>query len=170
MNAVDARVRVGALLRELYEAEVELAQTFHAVAERHAADHDTHAPCRTLAGQCDAHAERLRAHGERFGVVLHPPKRPAALTLAVDALRHKAAERAERRHESGPLLLRDLRELYLKAQGADLQWVVLGQAARALRDQDLLSEVTALRPQTVVQGRWARTRIKEAAPQILVAG
>lgn len=162
--------KVGAVLRELHEAEVELAQSFRAVAERQATDHGTHYTCRTLSAQCDEHAERLRALGGHYGVVLHPPKRPAVLTSAVDALRHKSSELAGRRPESGLLLLRDLRELYLKAQGVGLHWIVLGQAARALRDHDLLSEVSALHEETVTQAKWITTRIKEAAPQILVAG
>lgn len=162
--------KVGAVLLELHEAEVELAQAFRAVAERQAADHGTHYPCRTLAAQCDGHAGRLRVLAGRFGVVLHPPKRPAVLTGAVDALRHKSSELVGHRPESGLLLLRDLRELYLKAHGADLHWVVLGQAAQALRDQELLSGVSSMREETVTQIKWITTRIKEAAPQVLVAG
>jgi hypothetical protein len=39
---------------------------------------------------------------------------------------------------SGLLLLRDLKQLYLTAQETEIEWVVLAQAAQAIRDRELL--------------------------------
>jgi hypothetical protein len=75
-----------------------------------------------------------------------------------------------RRPESGLLLLRDLRELYLMAEEANIHWLALGQVAQAVRDHDLLDEVSDLHKQTLTQIKWLKTRIKEAAPQVLVSG
>ncbi|MFD8544875.1 hypothetical protein [Streptomyces sp. NPDC059649] len=162
--------KTGLLLKELHASETELAAAYHAVAERHAADHGTYYPCHTLAAQCDEHAEQIRGWGARHGATLHPPVHSDLLTAARDALRHEAAELLGRRPESGLLLLRDLRRLYVKAETTHINWIMLGQAARALRDRSLLTALTPLQQQTRTQSAWITTRIKEAAPQILVAG
>ncbi|WP_030798536.1 hypothetical protein [Streptomyces sp. NRRL S-337] len=161
--------KTGLLLKELHASETELAAACHAVAERHAADHGTYYPCHTLAAQCDAHAEQIRGWGGRYGAALHPPVHSDLLTAARDALRHEGSELLGRRTESGLLLLRDLRRLYVKAEATYINWIMLGQAARALRDQDLLTALGPLQQQTRTQATWITTRIKEAAPQILVA-
>ena len=44
------------------------------------------------------------------------------------------------------------------------------QAAKALRDQDLLSLATDCQSETEAQASWFTTRIKTGAPQALVVG
>jgi hypothetical protein len=66
-------------------------------------------------------------------------------------------------------LLRDLRQLFLMAHEANIHWIALGQVAQAVRDHDLLDEVTALHKQTLTQIKWLKTRIKEVSPQVLVS-
>ena len=68
------------------------------------------------------------------------------------------------------LLLRDLRNLYLGAQEAELAWVILAQVAKAARDRELLDMAITCCEDAEVRGKWLRTRIKESAPQILAAG
>jgi hypothetical protein len=41
--------------------------------------------------------------------------------------------------------------------------------AQAVRDHDLLDEVSALHKQTLTHIKWLKTRIKEAGPQVLVS-
>ena len=50
----------------------------------------------------------------------------------------------------------------------DLAWTLVGQAARGLRDEDLIAVVSACEGETATQMRWLRTRMKQAAPQALV--
>jgi hypothetical protein len=69
---------------------------------------------------------------------------------------------------NGVGLLLDLHELWLLAQQVNVCWTVLSQAARALRDEELLSEVEAMASETGRQLAWLRTRITQAAPQALV--
>ncbi|MCX2967914.1 hypothetical protein WDH52_20065 [Streptomyces sp. TRM70308] len=157
------------LFAELHEGEVDLAQHYRRVAERQAADHGTHYPCRSLAQQCDEHAARVRELAPRYGEHLAPPRRSERLDAAVGAVRQKASERAGTRPDAGLLLLRDLRELFLAAQGVHLDWVLLGQVAQAARDEELLADVSKLHAQTLSQVRWIETRVKSAAPQALVA-
>jgi hypothetical protein len=53
------------------------------------------------------------------------------------------------------------------AQVANVHWILLGQAAQALRDEKLLKEATLLHEQTLTQIKWVKTRLKEASPQVL---
>jgi len=71
---------------------------------------------------------------------------------------------------SGLLLLRDLRELYLCAQEAEISWIIFQQAAKAARDLELLAVVSECHSQTETCAKWVRTRIKETAPQVLATG
>lgn len=47
-------------------------------------------------------------------------------------------------------------------------WTLIGQAAQAARDRDLLDTVDACERETALQLGWLATRMKEAAPQALV--
>ncbi|MEU6432208.1 hypothetical protein ABZ860_40415 [Microbispora sp. NPDC046973] len=68
----------------------------------------------------------------------------------------------------GLALLRDLHGLYLLATECDLSWSVVAQAARGLRDDDLLGLARHCAAETAVQLLWLRTRMRQAAPQVLV--
>ncbi|NJQ00347.1 hypothetical protein [Streptomyces zingiberis] len=160
-----------ALIAETHAAAVELAREFHRTAERQAADHGTHHPCRTLAAQCAAHAERLRAAAARHGRELSPPRAGDPLGGALDTVRHTASELRGRHASSGELLLRDLRRLFLAAQEVAVLELMLVQVAQAVRDGELLAEARALREETLGRIDWVRTRLADAAPQVLaVAG
>ena len=70
----------------------------------------------------------------------------------------------------GPVgLLRDLQDLYLLASLVDITWTMVKQAGSALRDQELLEVVAKCDAETATQLRWLQTRMKQAAPQALVA-
>ncbi|MBE3009600.1 hypothetical protein IL992_10380 [Microbispora sp. NEAU-D428] len=68
----------------------------------------------------------------------------------------------------GLALLRDLHGLYLLATECDLSWSVVAQAARGLRDDELLDLARHCAAETAVQLLWLRTRMRQAAPQVLV--
>jgi hypothetical protein len=160
--------KIGQLLNDLHDAETDLAHQYRVVAEREAAEHDVYYLCHTLASQADEHAEHVRRVAERFGEELSEPGADR-LTNVLAGARHKASELLGRRPEAGLLLLRDLRELYLMAEEVNVHWLALGQVAQAVRDHALLDEVSDLHKQTLTQIKWLKTRIKEAAPQVLVS-
>ncbi len=140
----------------LHGAEARLADSFREVAEAHGEEVDVVHMCRRLAEQCDAHAERLAPFAARYGE--DADDEPDRL--------HSAIFQGGR---SGPLaLLRDLQDLYLMASECDLAWTVIGQAAQGARDPELLEVVQACESETAAQLKWARSRVKEAAPQALV--
>ncbi|WP_141514662.1 hypothetical protein [Streptomyces zhaozhouensis] len=159
--------KIGLLLAELHDAESDLAAEYRAVAERRAADQGTRYPCRTLARQCDARAARVREAAEERGRRLPPAHRSEAVAAAVEAHRRRATELLDHRPPSGLLLLWDLRQLFVRAQAVHVQWLLLGQLARAVRDTALLDVVEPARRETSTQVKWLTTRLKNAAPQAL---
>jgi hypothetical protein len=151
-------MRFPVYLELLVESERTLARSFREVAEAHGDEPDIHFLCRALAGQCDAHVERLRPSIDRYGAadVDDEPER-----LHADGLNEG---------RTGPLgMLRDLQDLYLLASMVDITWTVVKQVAQALPDRELLDTVEACDTQTAVQLNWLQTRMKQAAPQALIA-
>ena len=142
----------------LIESERTLARGYRQVAEAHGDEPDVHFLCLTLAGQCDTHVRMLQPSVDRYGT-------------------GDAGDEPERLHadgldeaRSGPLgLLRDLQDLYLLASLTDVTWTMIKQAAQALGDRELLQVVTDCDKQTSVQLRWLLGRMKQAAPQVLIA-
>jgi hypothetical protein len=141
----------------LHRAESALSTSFHEVADAHGFEPDVASQCRRLAGQADERVGRLGPIVERYGE---------------DA----GEDEPERLHNelfggarTGPLaLLRDLHDLYLMATECDVVWKLVGQAAQALRDRELIDLVSASEPEVAVAMKWLTTRMKAAAPQALV--
>lgn len=151
------------------DAELELAKELRKVGERHAVEHDLYHLSHTLARRCDEHVERLRPFAAHYGADDAPADAGETPTI-LERLRRTSAELLGRSEATGMLLLRDLRNVYLQAQEAELAWVILAQAAQAARDRDLLTTVSEIHEEAEARGKWLRTRIKESSPQILVAG
>ena len=160
--------KIGVLLDELHDAETELADEYLKVAERQAAEHDVYYLCHTLGKECDARAAWLRGVAGCFGKDISEPGPSRAVTNLLSGLRHKTSELVGRRPESGMLLLRDLRQLYLMTEEANIGWLVLGQIAQGLRDENLLDDVSGRHKQVLTQIKWLKTRIKESSPQVLL--
>jgi hypothetical protein len=163
-------MQLGRAIRELYAAELELADEFRKVGQRHRVDHDVFHLCDRLAEQCDSHASQLVPHAARYGQALEEPDEPGGWDSILGAVRRTASTMAGRMPETGLLLLDDLRRLYLMAQESLIDWTMVMQGAKAARDTELLATVTACMAETEVQGKWLKTRIKTAAPQVLTVG
>ena len=140
----------------LQTAQERLGAAFREVGEGHADEADVANMCSRLAAQCDAHAEHLAGFAERYG---------EAADDEPDRL-HSAIFQSGR---EGPLaLLRDLQDLYIMAAECEITWTVVGQAARGVRDADLIAVVQADELETAMQLKWIRSRMTQAAPQALV--
>jgi hypothetical protein len=162
--------RLGGALRELYRAEEELADEYVKVGERLGAEHELWYGCKRFAQQCHAHAEAIRNHAARYEAELPPADDAEVGESSTAALRHKLSELLGRRPESGLVLLRSLRQLYLQAQEVSFHWLIAGQIAQATRNAELLAEVDRLHRETLTQIKWLKSQAKEASPQALVAG
>jgi hypothetical protein len=158
-------------IRTVLDAEAALAKRLLAVGERHAAEHDVYHLGHTLARQAAGHVTRLTPFAERYWArAPRPATRGAGNAPGIlKAVRHRGAQLIGRAETPGLLLLRDLRETYLLAQEVEIAWVILRQAALAVRDGDLLDVIGRCHEETETCGKWLRTRIKETAPQILTA-
>jgi hypothetical protein len=162
-------MKLGKAIEDVRDAEAELATQLQTVAERHAVEHDIYHLGPTLAQQCADHVQQLTPFAKTYGVTLHP-ERISEPPGVLSTLRQKSAELIGRSEESGLLLLRDLRHLYLTAQQAEIAWVILEQGAQAVRDAALLHVAETCHEQTETCGKWLRSRIKESSPQILATG
>ena len=162
--------KIGLALRELYRAEEELADEYVKVGERLAAEHDIWYECKRFAEECHLHADAIRPVAARYEEQLAPADDSEVGETTTAALRHKLSELLGRRPESGLLLLRSLRQLYLQAQEVSFHWLIAGQVAQATRDQELLTLVDELHRETLTQIKWLKTQAKVASPQALVVG
>lgn len=142
----------------LAESETTLARSFRQVADAHGDEPDVHFLCLTLAQQCEDRRKKLDPVIARYG--------GAATDDEPERLHADAIEEPR----SGPLgLLRDLQDLYLLASLVDVTWTMVKQAGSALHDKELLEVVSRCDGETAVQLRWLQTRMKQAAPQALIA-
>lgn len=151
-------MNISLYLGMLRRAEATLAESFRQVADGHGAEPDVHFLCHSLANQCDEHSRLLHPLVERYGEDLSDTEPERLHAEGLSGTR------------SGPVgLLRDLQDLYLLASFVDVTWTMIQQAGSALRDRDMLEVVSRCDGETSVQLRWLQTRMKQAAPQALVA-
>jgi hypothetical protein len=145
-------------LNMLHEAEDTLAESFRTVADGHSTDAEVYYTSQMFAEQCDAHVEQLAPLVYRYGED-HSDEPEELHPEGVSEVR------------SGPLrLLRDLQDLYMLVSLIDITWTIVGQAARAVRDEEAIEIVDACDEQTATQLSWLRTQISTAAPQALAIG
>jgi hypothetical protein len=161
-------MKLGLAIRQVARAEEELAQELLKVGERHRTDHDVYHLTRQLSKWSQAHVAALEPHSARHGGSVeadepHDSGGPLAM------IREKSAELLGRRPAAGLLLLRDLRNIHLLAAEASLNWTLLGQAAQAAKDAELLECVSRCHPETLRTLRWSLTKLKVAAPQVLTS-
>jgi hypothetical protein len=162
-------MKIGSLLARLHELETDLADELRALGERHAADHDVFHQCHTFALQCERHSAALQPVAARYGEEVDD-EGPGFWSGILESARRAASTSVGRVPESGLLLLRDLRKLFLQAEECSITWVMAGQAAQAARDQELLDVVRVCHQETEIQVKWFVTRIKVGSPQALVVG
>lgn len=165
-------MEIGGLLKRIHGTETDLAEEYRKTGERHAVEHDVFHTSHTLAKQCIAQANSLQPFLERYAGKAPDTvdEEPSTGSDVLAAVRRKMSEAIGRRESPGLLLLRDLQNLYLAVTECEVQWVLAGQAAQALRDRELLEVVTRCNDQLTTQLLWLKTRLKEAAPQTLAVG
>ena len=161
--------KLGRTLKQLHEALGDLADEYRKVGERHAAEVDVFHMAHTLAAQCELQAQSLGVHAERYGTELPNGDQDGLWDGILAPLRRTQADPLRHSSLPGLLLLHDLRQLHLAIEEAAMLWLVIGQAAQAVRDPELLEVVTRSREEITKQLMWVTTRIKETAPQVLAS-
>jgi hypothetical protein len=155
-------------LGEAHSAVDDLASAVRKLGERHAADHDVLHMSRTLGLKLDEATHALAVHGERLGRSLDDVEPDAERTGGpLAGMREKASEMLGSRPQAGALLLADLRRFLARAADASVTCVILAQGAQAAQDPELLSVATAAHDTVLRTHRWALTRLKITAPQVL---
>jgi hypothetical protein len=159
-------MKLDIVIEDVQDAEDELAKSLRTVADRHAVEHDLYYVCRSLADQCVEHLEQLAPFADRYGA----SRRTGSVTGTpsnLEIVRRQTSEHLGCTEEAGMLLLKDLRSVYLSAQATEIAWVVLVQAVKVGRNQELLDTASNCRKEVEACGKWLRARIKEATPQVL---
>jgi hypothetical protein len=155
-------------IEQVEVAESRLADDLRKVGERHATEADVYHTAHLLASRCATQLERLAPHAARYGAQ-ESTVAPEPGSLG-ERLRRLTSEALGRQVLTGAMLLEDLRDLYLSAHDAELAWVILSQAAKAAHDAELVSVAQVGQQEAERRWKWLRTKIKEASPQVLVAG
>lgn len=139
------------LLAQVHDAENDLADELRTRGQRHAPDHDVWYMCQTLVKQTEARASAVRDAAADRGVSISAPSSDGTLSSVAASVREKAADLVGRRPETGLLLIEDLTALFIATQRVNVEWLMLGQVAQALRDEDLLSMSTPKHKQVLTQ-------------------
>lgn len=138
-------------------AERQLAESLAATAKRHGdANPELATTGQFLASWSRRHLEALAPFVARYGERHSNEPEQLQRTLFQEP------------HQGGVGLLRDLQATHLLAQEVFLDWTVLGQAARALRDVELQQLCESLRAETERQMAWLYSQLRDAAPETLV--
>ncbi|TQM57914.1 hypothetical protein [Humibacillus xanthopallidus] len=159
-------MKIGMVLRDLHHDEVELARALLRLADKHRADHEFFHLGHDLAAWSRRHVRDLAAIAARFDEQLDPE--PADSVPVVDSARRWLSERSGRSAEVELVMVRDLREVYLRASSVLTDWEMIGQAAQAIVDEELLELAEKCQPETKRQATWANSKIKESSTQALV--
>lgn len=160
-------MKIGLALEELHRSENDLAHELLQVSERHKVDHEIYHLGRDLARWSQHHVQKIARIAGNYG--LHLDLEPEDESGLAERLREKGAELIGRRGDPALLLLRDLREIYMKASGVSVDWELLAQAAQGIKHADLLDVTKQCHPDTLRQMRWANAKLKESATQILIS-
>lgn len=160
-------MKIGLVLRELHRSENDLAHELLQISDRHKVDHEIYHVARDIAVWSQQHVRGIAQAAERYGEHLDPV--PEGEAGPVAAALDRVSELVGRAKVPGLLMLRDLREVYMKAAGVSVDWEMLAQAAQGIRHTDLLELTQRCHPETLRQMRWANGKLKEASTQVLVS-
>lgn len=160
-------MKLAPVLHELHHSEVRLGRQLLLISERHAVDHEIHHVARDIAEWSRQHLRRLAEVAGDYGLDLDPDPRLEAGPAA--RAREKGSELFGRSRAPELLLLEDLRNVYVDASGAQMDWLLIAQAAQGIRHMRLLEVAEACQPQTSRQAKWAAGQLKTHATQILVS-
>jgi len=138
-----------------HKSEEHLAKAFTDVAQHHRSEPDIYTTCMLMAQWSSDHVEKLKLVAARYHEKRN--KEPDRLR---DAL-------FQGPRSGGIGLLRDLTDLWLASSEVHCCYECLVQAAKALRDKDLLETCVSFKRDADRQLAWLRTRIDQAAPQAL---
>jgi hypothetical protein len=161
-------VKLDHAIELVQDAEASLADELRTLGDRHAGESDVYHVAHLLAGRCTEQLDRLLPHAQRYSA--RERRDTGRSPGPLERVRRLSSELLAGRPEPAMLLLHDLRETYVSAHEAEIAWVILGQAAKAARDAELVTTAEQGLEEAERRWKWLRTKLKESSPQVLVAG
>ena len=149
-------MHIAEYLGRTQNAEKSLVKTFQKLARTHAFDPDVVEMLEKFSLWSTQHLEFIDRLSEEFGS--DASDKPEDVS---DALFSKP-------HMGGFGLLQDLHGLSLLVHEAQMCWTILLQGAKSLRHTDMESVCTQCGVHLKKETMWLSTKIKSAAPQVLV--
>jgi hypothetical protein len=150
-------MHIGNYIDMLHRSGKDLSEAFRMVTKEHGDEPDVRGNCLLMASWCDALIEKIKPFAEKYGET--KSKEP-------DRLIHTLFKEP-RKGSMG--LLRDLQDLWLMTDEAQISCIILRQAASGLRDKELIAVCNEIEATAKRQAAWLLTRMKAAATQTLIA-
>lgn len=149
------QMNLASYLGILDASEEQLMHAFSTLADKHNDESELRETMQKMAGWCRAHRDALAPFLKKYGEhkSTDPERVRAALFQGVRA--------------GGLGRLRDLHDLSLLITNTNQAWFAVHQAAKALRDTDLLNAVTTYSSETDEQLKWVTAEINIGAAQAL---
>jgi hypothetical protein len=150
-------MHIGNYIDMLHRSGEDLSKAFRMVAKEHGHEPDVQGNCLLLASWTDALVEKIKPFTEKYGEI--KSKEPDRLMRTL----------FKEPRKGGMGLLRDLQDLWLMSDEAQISCIILRQAASGLRDKELIAVCNEIEATAKRQASWLLTRMKAAATQTLIA-
>lgn len=150
-------MHIGNYINMVHQSGEDIASAFRMVAKEHGDEPDIEEICKLLASWADEGVQKIKPFTAKYGEEKN--KEPDRLKTTLF--------KEPRKGSLG--MLRDLQDLWLMSNEAEVSCIILRQAASALHDKALIEVCNAIEKTAKRQTDWLLTRMKSAAPQTLVA-
>lgn len=149
-------MHIGNYINMMHKSGDDLHKAFRMVAKHHGKEPDVKETCLLLAKWTESLVEKLKPFTEKYGE--ERDKEPDRLMRTLF-----------RKPRTGSMgLLRDLQDLWLMCDEAEVCCIILRQAANGLRDKELVEICNEIEATAKRQTAWLLTRMKAAATQTLI--
>ena len=149
-------MHIGRYINLVHRTEEDLVNAFKLVGKAHGDEVDVYQTCQLLASWSADLAKQLEPFAKRYNE--ENDNEPDRLTKTL----------LKKTRKGSMALLRDLHDLYLIVSEVEVCCVILKQGGTGLRDKELVGVCEEIERQTKRQLSWLLTRMKSAAPQILI--
>ena len=149
-------MHIGRYINLVHRTEEDLVNAFKLVGKAHGDEVDVYQTCQLLASWSADLAQQLEPFAKRYNE--ENDNEPDRLTKTL----------LKKTRKGSMALLRDLHDLYLIVSEVEVCCVILKQGGTGLRDKELVGVCEEIERQTKRQLSWLLTRMKSAAPQILI--
>ena len=150
-------MHIGNYINMVHRSGEDLSKAFSKVAKEHGHEPDVKETCLLFISWIDRLVQKIKPFTEKYGETRS--KEPDRLM--------RTLFKKPRKGSMG--LLRDLQDLWLMSDEAQVCCIILRQAASGLRDKELIEVCNEIEATAKRQASWLLTRMKAAATQTLIA-